>query len=329
MLLNPPNILVTGAKGYVGAHICKALSLNGYNVYGFDDESTGANDISAWAKAIKGSITNYSDIAQAIKTSNADAIIHLAAKVSVPESFESPDFYKEQNVEGTNIILQAMKDFKVKKLIFSSTAAVYGNIHEPPISENAAPAPINPYGETKLAAEKYIEQAAISHDLSYFIMRFFNAVGCDKDGEIGYPVNAKSLIPAVMRALQDKDSCFEIYGTDHGTPDGSAVRDMIHVEDLASAHILATKALLDGTESNHILNLGTGKGYSVLEIIRTAEKISGNTLRFAEKERRKGDPSVSVASAHKALDILGWKAQYKDIDGAILHSWSWLNRKNK
>ena len=252
-----------------------------------------------------------------------DAVIHFAAFSLVGESVTNPLKYYENNLYGTKVLLDAMIETGVDKIVFSSTAATYGEPENIPILESDRTCPTNPYGETKLAMEKMISWAAKAHGLHFVSLRYFNACGAHKSGTIGEAHNPEShLIPLVLQVPNGKREFVSIYGNDYDTPDGTCIRDYIHVTDLAKAHILAVEYLMNGGESD-IFNLGNGVGYSVKEVIETARKVTGHPIPAKEEARRAGDPARLVASGEKARRILGWEPEIKDLADIISSAWNW------
>ena len=257
------------------------------------------------------------------KKEKIDAVIHFAAFSLVGESVVNPLKYYENNLYGTKVLLSAMIKNGVDKIVFSSTAATYGEPENIPILESDRTCPTNPYGETKLAMEKMISWAAKAHNLHFVSLRYFNACGAHKNGTIGEAHNPEShLIPLVLQVPNGKREFVSIYGNDYDTPDGTCIRDYIHVTDLAKAHILAVEHLMNGGESN-IFNLGNGVGYSVKEVIETARKVTGHPIPAKEEPRRAGDPARLVASGEKAREILGWEPEIKDLADIISSAWKW------
>lgn len=323
------NILVTGGAGYIGSHITKKLLEQGDKVVVVDNFTTG---FTTPMEILRKKYSDFSYInadlldtekMEEIFTNNTfDAVIHLAAKISVPESLEKPDLYNEVNFQAGVNLVEVMTRHGVGKIVFSSTAAVYGNPEYTPIDENHSTKPLNPYGQTKLDYEKYLAQC---QNLKYVIFRYFNVGGASLDGQIGKShIESQDLIENIMKVnLGQKDS-LEIYGDGFKTPDGSAIRDFIHVEDLAKAHILALKKI--DKVSGETFNLGSEKGFSIKETIESANKIIGKDVPIKIVEKREGDISVSIASSKKAQEKLGWTADNSNIESIISSDWNW--RKN-
>ena len=266
-------------------------------------------------------ITNFSTIFSRQK--KIDAVIHFAAFSLVGESVTNPLKYYENNLYGTKVLLQAMIDNNVDKIVFSSTAATYGEPENIPILESDRTCPTNPYGETKLAMEKMMKWSANAYQLRYVSLRYFNACGAHKSGKLGEAHNPEShLIPLVLQVPNGKRESVSIYGTDYDTPDGTCIRDYIHVTDLAEAHILAVEYLMKGGESN-VFNLGNGVGYSVREVIETARKVTGHPIPAVEISCRAGDPARLVASGEKAKTVLGWEPKITSLEDIIRSAWVW------
>lgn len=317
-------LLVLGGAGYIGSHTATELLDNGHEVVIADNLVTGYKDaIPEKATFYQGDLRDKDFLNDLMKKEKADAVIHFAAYSLVGESVVNPLKYYENNLYGTKVLLEAMIESGVDKIVFSSTAATYGEPENIPILESDRTCPTNPYGETKLAMEKMISWAAKAHDLHYVSLRYFNACGAHKSGTIGEAHNPEShLIPLVLQVPNGKREFVSIYGNDYDTPDGTCIRDYIHVTDLAKAHVLAVEYLMNGGESD-IFNLGNGVGYSVKEVIETARKVTGHPIPAKEEERRAGDPARLVASGEKARKILGWEPEIKDLADIIGSAWKW------
>jgi UDP-glucose 4-epimerase len=316
-------ILIVGGAGYIGSHINKELSKLGYETVIFDSLVKGHKEAVKWGELFEGDLGNIEQIREVFKKYKIDAVIHFAAFIEVGESVKDPQKYYQNNVKNTLNLLQVMLENDVKKIIFSSTAATFGNPQYTPIDEKHPQVPINPYGQAKLMVEKVLSDYDVAYGLKYVALRYFNACGADADTDIGENHNPEShLIPLILDAAIGKREDIKIFGTDYPTPDGTCVRDYIHVTDLAQAHILALKKLLDGDESDNF-NLGNGKGFSVKEVIEAAKKVTGINFKVVETEKRAGDPPVLVADSKKAKEILGWKPQFADIETIISSAWKW------
>ena len=301
-------ILVLGGAGYIGSHTALELVKAGNEVVIADNLVTGYRKaIPEGAKFYEGDLRDSDFLDNLFHQENIDAVIHFAAYSLVGESVTNPLKYYDNNLYGTKVLLEAMVKNNVDKIVFSSTAATYGEPENIPILESDRTCPTNPYGETKLAMEKMFKWTAEAHGLRYVSLRYFNACGADESGTIGEAHNPEShLIPLILQVPNGKRETISIYGTDYDTPDGTCIRDYIHVNDLAQAHILAVQYLNNGGESD-IFNLGNGVGYSVREVIETARKVTGHPIPATETSRRAGDPARLVASSEKAKSVLGWK----------------------
>ncbi len=326
-MANNKTILVTGGAGYIGAHVCKELKMAGYNPVAYDNLSTGFESFVKWGPFEKGDIVDSKRLTEVIKKHKPAGIVHMAAYISVGESVKLPGKYYQNNSFGGLCILEAMKECGVKNILFSSTAVVYGSPKKIPIDESEQTGPINPYGASKLMVEQFLRDFEVSDGIKHVVLRYFNAAGADSSGEIGCNHEVPgNLIPILMDLQSGKRKEFQIFGTDYPTPDGTAVRDYIHVTDLARAHVLAIGHLLDGKDSI-TLNLGTGKGHSVNEVVASAERITGKKVPYENVPRRAGDPSILVADSSLAKKILGWEVEYKDIDSIVKTAWHWQNKR--
>lgn len=317
-------LLVLGGAGYIGSHTAVELLDRGHEVVIADNLITGYKQaVPKEAVFYQGDIRDYNFLNNLFKTEKIDAVIHFAAFSLVGESVTNPLKYYENNLYGTRVLLQAMIDNNVDKIVFSSTAATYGEPENIPILESDRTCPTNPYGETKLAMEKMMKWSANAYQLRYVSLRYFNACGAHKSGKLGEAHNPEShLIPLVLQVPNGKRESVSIYGTDYDTPDGTCIRDYIHVTDLAEAHILAVEYLMKGGESN-VFNLGNGVGYSVREVIETARKVTGHPIPAVEIPRRAGDPARLVASGEKAKTVLGWEPKITSLEDIIRSAWVW------
>ena len=311
------SILVLGGAGYIGSHTALELIKSGEDVIVADNLATGhIQAIPKGAKFYKGDIHDKAFLDNLFSSESVDAVIHFAAYSLVGESVSNPLKYYDNNLCGTKVLLDAMVEHGIDKIVFSSTAATYGEPENVPILETDRTLPTNPYGETKLAMEKMFYWTSKAHNLRYVSLRYFNACGADSSGTIGEAHNPEShLIPLILQVPNGKRESISIYGTDYDTPDGTCIRDYIHVTDLAQAHILAVEYLRKGNPSD-IFNLGNGVGYSVKEVIETARKVTGHSIPAVETPRRAGDPARLVASSQKAKEILGWKPTH---DLSLIH----------
>ena len=319
-------ILVTGGAGYIGSHTVKALRQAGLQPLIFDNFSTGHHSFIKGTPAFEGDVANADDLAQVFAEYPIDGVLHFAGKALVGESIEKPELYYDINLKGGLNLLAAMKHCGVKVLIFSSTCAVYGEPQQVPIPEDHPQNPINPYGDSKLAFERAMRWFHEAHGLEYLSLRYFNAAGADRDGEFGEDHDPEThLIPLVLDAAAGRRPEVRILGTDYPTPDRTCLRDYIHVTDLARAHVLGLQALMEGTAQSQAINLGTGHGYSVREVIDTARRITGKNFSVRETARRPGDPPQLVASADRAKKVLGWSAVESDLENIVRSAWNWHN----
>ena len=311
-------ILVTGGAGYIGGAVCKALHKHGYEHVVLDDLSRGCKEFVKWGKLIVGDIGDKKILEKIFSRYNIEAVIHLAAFIDVGESVKNPAKYYENNFCKTLILLKLMIERGVKNMIFSSSAAVYGIPKEIPITEEHELRPINPYGESKLFVENALKRFERAHGLKYISLRYFNAAGAT--GEIGY-VHKYHLIPRILDVAIGAREFLEIYGTDYETKDGTCVRDYIHIDDLAEAHVLALEYLLE-KEKSDVFNLGCEHGYSVKEVVEAAERVTGVKINTIKAPRREGDPPILVASKRKASQTLGWNPK-KGLREILESSWRW------
>ncbi len=315
-------VLVTGGAGYVGSHACKALATAGYLPVAYDNLVNGHRDLVRWGPLEEGDILDGDRLDQVFDQHRPEAVLHFAAFAEVAESIREPGRYRRNNVEGSVSILNAMIRHDVARVVFSSTCAVYGLADEVPISEEAPRRPLNPYGQTKAEAEDELVNYGTVHGIGWTALRYFNAAGADPDGETGEHHEPEShLIPLVLDVALGRRDSITIYGADYPTPDGSCLRDYVHVSDLAAAHVSALRRLEDGGASAAI-NLGSGKGVSVHEIIATARRMTGAEIPVALGERRPGDPPSLVCLPDRAMSELGWTTTY-DIEAQIKDAWSW------
>ncbi|MEO0406649.1 MAG: UDP-glucose 4-epimerase GalE [Cyanobacteria bacterium P01_A01_bin.135] len=324
-------ILVTGGAGYIGSHAVMALQQAGYDVIILDNLVYGHEEVATTilkAKLIVGDTNNRPLLDQLFAEHDIAAVMHFAAYAYVGESVSDPAKYYRNNVTGTLTLLEAMVAAGVKRFVFSSTCATYGIPKSIPIVEDHPQDPINPYGMTKLMVERILADFDRAYGLASVCFRYFNAAGADPAGRLGEDhVPETHLIPLVLQTALGKREVISIFGTDYPTPDGSCVRDYIHVCDLADAHILGLEYLLAGNSSS-AFNLGNGSGFSVREVIEASRRITGEPIKAVECDRRPGDPPKLVGSADKARSILGWKPQYPDIDDIIAHAWQWHQRRH-
>lgn len=318
------SILVLGGAGYIGSHTALELCRSGADVVVADNLITGHRDaVPKEARFYQGDIRDFAFLDDLFQKEKIDAVIHFAAFSLVGESVTNPLKYYDNNLCGTKALLEAMVRHGVDKIVFSSTAATYGEPESIPILESDSTCPTNPYGETKLAMEKMFYWVANAHDLRYVSLRYFNACGADESGTIGEAHDPEShLIPLILKVPNGQRNNISIYGTDYDTPDGTCIRDYIHVTDLAQAHILAVQYLMNGGKSD-IFNLGNGVGYSVKEVIETARMVTGHPIPAVETPRRMGDPARLVASSVNAKEILGWNPKHDSLEEIIASAWKW------
>lgn len=315
-------ILVTGGAGYIGSQTCKRLKNEGYDPIVFDNLSTGHKEFLKFGDFAQGDLRNLNEIRACFEKHQPEAVIHFAAKALVEESVRLPELYYQNNVVGTLNLLQAMVDFGVKPIVFSSTCAVYGVPKKTPIDETNPIQPINPYGQSKAQIEAALRDLAQVQKINFVALRYFNASGADPDGVLGEDHLPEShLIPRVLGAIR-LNQPVSVFGKDYPTRDGTCVRDYIHVEDLASAHILALKKIAR-EKICESFNLGTGRGASVLDVIQAAEEVSGRKCQTEVKSRRPGDPPELVANPNRANSVLHWTPKYADLRIQIEHAWKW------
>jgi len=322
-LTTSQNILVTGGAGYIGSHACKMLAHAGFEPVVVDNLSTGFSWAVQWGELEECDIRDGDKLRQIFEQYKPVAVMHFAAKAYVGESVEKPDIYYHNNIVGTLSLLDVMRQQDVQKLVFSSTCATYGTPESMPINESQLQAPINPYGVSKLTAERMMTDYGLAFGLRFVALRYFNAAGADPEGEIGEAHDPEHhLIPIVLDAAADRRDQIQVFGTDYDTPDGTCIRDYIHVTDLAEAHVLALNYLLDG-EDSQFLNLGNNQGFSVREVIEAAERITGREIKVVESVRRQGDPAQLISDSTLAQKTLGWRPQRSGIDIQIEDAWRW------
>lgn len=325
-----PTILVTGGAGYIGSHATLALLRAGYEVVILDNLIYGHRDLVEKVLQVELVVGDTGDRAlldRLFSQHDIAAVMHFAAFAYVGESVTDPAKYYRNNVVGTLTLLEAMLAAKVNKFVFSSTCATYGLPISVPLREDHPQNPINPYGASKLMVEQMLRDFHAAYDFKSVCFRYFNAAGANPDGSLGEDHNPEThLIPLVLQTALGKRDAVSIFGTDYPTPDGTCIRDYIHVSDLADAHVLGLKYLIEGGDSN-IFNLGNGNGFSVKEVIETAKAVTGREIEVTECDRRPGDPPSLVGSSEKAREILHWHPQYADLTEIVSHAWKWhLNR---
>ncbi|QDM22619.1 UDP-glucose 4-epimerase GalE [Tardiphaga sp. vice154] len=317
------SILVTGGAGYIGSHCSKAAAEAGFMPICYDNLSTGHADFARWGPLIVGDIHDSGKLTSVIREHNVQAVMHFAAFSAVGESVVDPQKYYFNNVAGTLALLRGMRDAGCDKLVFSSTGAVYGNAGRDPIQESAAGQTVNPYGRSKWMVEQILTDYRAAYQFNSVCLRYFNACGADPSGSIGERRDPEThLIPRALMALQGHVSNFAIFGEDYDTPDGTAVRDYIHVNDLAAAHVAALQLLLNGG-SGGAFNLGTGVGYSVRQIVDAVLAETGRSVPLVVRERRAGDPPILVADPAQSETALGFKATHSGLPDIIRSAWAW------
>lgn len=326
-----PTILVTGGAGYIGSHAVLALKRAGYGVVVLDNLVYGHRDLVEQVlqvDLIVGDINDRPLLDELFAKYDIAAVMHFSAYAYVGESVTTPDKYYRNNVVATLTLLEAMQAASIDKFVFSSTCATYGVPKTVPIPEDHPQSPINPYGATKLMVERILADFDVAYSFKSVCFRYFNAAGADPTGLLGEDHDPEThLIPLVLQTALGKRQSVSIFGTDYDTPDGTCIRDYIHVTDLADAHILGVEYLLQGGDST-IFNLGNGNGFSVREIIDTAKQVTGREIQVVESDRRAGDPPALVGSGEKARKILGWNPQYPEIDKIITHAWNWHQKRH-
>ncbi|BAZ49056.1 UDP-glucose 4-epimerase [Nostoc sp. NIES-4103] len=327
-----PSILVTGGAGYIGSHTVLALKQADYDVLILDNLVYGHQDLVEKVLQVELVIGDTGDRAlldDLFQTRNIAAVMHFSAYAYVGESVTDPAKYYRNNVVGTLTLLEAMLAASVKKFVFSSTCATYGVPEVIPIPENHPQNPINPYGATKLMVERILSDFDVAYGFKSVRFRYFNAAGAHPNGLLGEDHNPEThLIPLVLLTALGKRESISIFGTDYPTPDGTCIRDYIHVSDLADAHVLGLEYLLKGGESE-VFNLGNGSGFSVKEVIKAAEEVTGLSIPIQECDRRAGDPPSLIGSGEKARKILGWQPQYPSIKDIVTHAWQWHQQRHK
>ncbi len=317
-------ILVTGGAGYIGSHVVKMLGERGYNVLTYDNLSTGNPWAVVRGKLFVGDLANKNKLRKVFRDFKPDAVIHFSGAIVVPESISFPLKYYRNNVVNTINLLEIMEEFRVNKFVFSSSASVYGIPEIVPTPECAPLNPISPYGRTKLIVEKVLADISLSNsDFKYVALRYFNVAGADPEGEIGFAYPEPThLVVRSLKVAKGEVNSLVIYGTDYPTPDGTCIRDYVHVMDLAEVHVIALEYLLDGGNSN-IFNVGYGKGYSVKEVISSVERVTGKRLNVVEAQKREGDPPILIADISKLVKTFNWSPKYDDLDFIIKTGWEW------
>jgi UDP-arabinose 4-epimerase len=318
------SVLVTGGAGYIGSHTCKAFRRAGFDPVTYDNLTLGNPEAVKWGVLEIGELADSGHVRETLARYRPAAVVHFAALASVGESSLNPTLYYQNNVGGTAALLDAMRDCGVDKIVFSSSCTLYGNSPKVvPIPEELPYAPISPYGATKMICEHMLQECAAAFRLSFMVLRYFNAAGADPEGEIGEcHVPETHAVPLLLEAAAGESKAFTIFGDDYPTADGTCVRDYVHVADLADAHVMAVRALLNGAEST-ALNLGTGRGWSVRELVAGVREVTGCDVSALVGARRPGDPPVLIADASRARHQLGWRPNYAELNSQIMHAWAW------
>jgi UDP-glucose 4-epimerase len=315
-------VLVCGGAGYIGSNMTALLGAQGHEPVVFDNFSKGRRSAVRGAQVITGDLADYQGLVRVLRDRNIEAVMHFAASIEVGESVQEPLKYYRNNLSNTQNLLSAMETAGVQKFVFSSTAAVYGMPEKVPITEDAPKQPINPYGETKLAVERMCHYQAQTGRLRFAALRYFNACGAGSDGRLGEDHRPEShLIPLTIQAAMGKRADIKVYGSDYPTPDGTCIRDYIHIDDLCRAHLLALGELGECTELAY--NLGNGQGYSVRQVIDAVKRVSGRDFKVVEAGRRPGDPPILTSDASKARTELGWQPQKPGLEDMVATAWKW------
>ena len=323
-------ILVTGGAGYIGSHAVKALKAARFAPLIFDNFSAGHRSFVKGTPLFEGDVCNPSDLDRAFGKHSIEGVLHFAGKALVGESTQKPELYYQVNLVGGLNLLRTMRERGVKHLIFSSTCATYGTPEHMPIREDHQQNPINPYGDSKLAFERAMRWFHEAHGLEYLSLRYFNAAGADKDGEFGEDHDPEThLIPLALQAAAGLRPELQLFGTDYPTPDGTCLRDYIHVSDLARAHVVGLQGLMEGRIQSQAINLGTGDGYSVREVIDAVRRVTGRDFKVRETARREGDPPQLIAAVDRAKKVLDWTAVESDLNTLIASAWNWINSRRR
>jgi UDP-glucose 4-epimerase len=321
------SVLVTGGAGYIGSHITRELLDEDYRVVVLDDLSHGHREaVDPRAIFVEGATADFDALVNILKKNKIEAVMHFAANIEVGESVVNPYAYYSNNFSNSLNLLRALHEAGVRRLVFSSTAAVYGDPGIALIDETHPRAPINPYGRSKMMVELALEDFANAYGLGYATLRYFNVAGAHPDGTIGEDHRPEShLIPRILQGARSGHAEIRVFGTNYPTPDGTCVRDYVHVVDLARAHILALRAIKPSC--GEIFNVGSQKGFSVREVVAACEKVTGIRIKQIEGDRRAGDPAILVASSRKIRSMLGWSAMYPDLESIVCHAWNWHTRR--
>lgn len=316
-------ILVCGGAGYIGSHMCKMLARQGYLVTVFDNLSTGHREACQWGNFVHGDLLDSKALQSLFTSSGFAAVMHFSARSLVGESVENPALYYLNNVVGTLNLLEAMRTCEVRRFVFSSSASIFGNPLQELIDETHARVPINPYGETKLIVERALAYYAQAYGLNSVSLRYFNAAGADPDSSIGESHSPEThLIPNVLKAALAEGKRLRVFGNDYPTKDGTCVRDYIHINDLCQAHLLGMQ-YMDNHPGVHGFNLGNGLGFSILDILKTSEEVTGRKIPYDIESRRPGDPPALVAESRRAREVLGWRPRHAEISEIVRSAWDW------
>lgn len=322
------NVLVTGGAGYIGSHACKALKAAGYTPVCFDNHSTGWEEAVKFGPSVKGDLLNPAEIEAAFEKYDPVAVMHFAALSQVGESMQKPGKYWRENVLGAVNLVEAAVEHGCKNFVFSSTCATYGEHDNIQLNEDTPQEPINAYGASKRAIEDILQNFSDSHGLNHVIFRYFNVAGADPDGEIGeFHQPETHLVPLMLDAIEGKRPALTVFGTDYDTPDGTCIRDYVHVMDLVDAHILGLKWLQDG-KGNAVFNLGTGSGFSVREVASHSKAVTNKEVPIVEGPRRAGDCTKLVSGSEKAEKVLGWQPTRSTLETMITDAWRWHQNGN-
>jgi UDP-arabinose 4-epimerase len=317
------SILVTGGAGFIGSHTCKALHHAGFTPVTYDNLERGNREAVKWGELETGDITDGARLRAALARHRPAACVHFAALAYVDESNANPGAYYLNNVGGTATLIDAVREHGIRHVVFSSSCVVYGAAKTMPITEESPQAPINPYGVTKMVCERMLQECAAAFPLNFTALRYFNAAGADPDGEIGECHSPEThVIPLLLDVAAGSTKGFTIHGGDYPTADGTCVRDYIHVTDLADAHVKALRALFDGADSS-AFNIGTGRGWSVRELVDTAREVTHRNIPVQIGPRRPGDPPLLIADATRARNQFGWRPRYSDLATQVAHAWAW------
>ncbi|MGE3298352.1 MAG: UDP-glucose 4-epimerase GalE [Porticoccaceae bacterium] len=320
-------VLVTGGAGYIGSHVCKALAAAGYLPVSYDDLRTGHAELVKWGPLELGDVADGARVAAVVDKYAIGACMHLASSAYVGESMTHPERYWHNNVVGGCLLVDALIASGVRHVVFSSSCAVYGEPDSGVLTEQTAKAPINPYGRTKLAMEWLLADRAAAGALDYVALRYFNAAGCDPDGETGeWHEPETHIIPLLLDVALGRRDAFSVFGTDWPTPDGTCIRDYVHVADIAAAHLQALAALQSGMRSDAI-NLGSGSGFSVRQVHAVCEQVTGRNIRLIDQPRRAGDAAALVASNGRARTVLGWQQHYSELADMVASAWRWMQAR--